>query len=281
MVPASAAAIEDKSHGRVSRAMKALRDLGPRGVIRLLREHGVSKATAFVTRNIRYSIADGLARRWDRKHGVDTAGSVQLKSLTIIGPNGDAGNECLCTSPKTFDFMMSALPLSVDDYTFIDIGSGKSRTLLLASRYNFHKIVGVEFARELVNISQDNLLKFKASWQRTKKLEVVHADAAQYILPDGPLVIFLYNPFSKEVFEAVLQNTLTSLAQNYRDCYIIFSSSSANAIEWARPTILRSAHFDEVETKDVPLFLDAIRTVRWGAFKVKPQEKLPKANKLS
>ena len=98
--------IQDKSKGRLSRAVGLAREIGPMGLLRLLRENGVTRSADFVIRNVRYIIADRIVRRWDRKHNVDTAGSVQLDTLSIVGPNRDFGNECLCTSPKTFDYIM-------------------------------------------------------------------------------------------------------------------------------------------------------------------------------
>jgi hypothetical protein len=259
--------IDDVSRGRFARAARALRRLGPGGVFALARQHGVSGSYAFVARNIRFLIADRLARDWDRQHKVDTSGSVQLHSLSIAGPNRASGNECLCTSPKTFDFMMRYLPMSLAGFTFVDIGAGKSRTLLLASRYDFDRIVGVEFAKELVDYAQDNIKTFSADWQQCRNLETVWADATQYALPDSPLVLFFYNPFSRDVFEAVLRNISTSLRANKRECYIVYSSSSANAIDWARPTILQSGLFREIRTAPSPRFWDAVRVVRFAVFK--------------
>ena len=259
--------IQDKSKGRLSRAVGLAREIGPMGLLRLLRENGVTRSADFVIRNVRYIIADRIVRRWDRKHNVDTAGSVQLDTLSIVGPNRDFGNECLCTSPKTFDYIMRSIPKSLAGYTFIDIGAGKSRTLLLASRFDFAKIVGVEFALELVNFSKANLARFKADWQRCTNLEIVQADATQYAVPETPLVVFFYNPFSRNVFEVVMQNLLRSLAAKKRNCYVVYCSSCHDAIDWARPVILSSGQFTELPTSQTPLFWDAIRTVRFSVFK--------------
>jgi hypothetical protein len=129
--------MQDLSGGRIRRAIRTVRQIGLWRLIALVRQYGLLAA-----HNIRHIIAHRLALRWDREHGVDTAGSIQLHSLTITGPNKDFGNESVCMSPKSFDFMMQSLPRDLSDYTFIDIGAGKSRTSLLASRYDFSKIIG-------------------------------------------------------------------------------------------------------------------------------------------
>lgn len=259
--------IEDKAIGRFGRAVRELRQMGLSGLVRAIRENGVGGTVDFVTRNIRYLIADRLARRWDLRHRVDTAGSVPLDALSVAGPNRAQGNECICTSPKTFDFMMRHLPENMDTYAFIDIGSGKSRTLLLASRHSFSRIVGVEFAKELVDISQRNIAAFRADWQRCRNLQMIHADAAEYSFPNAPLVVFFYNPFAQDVFRRVLRNLEESLKAHPRPCFVLYSSSNSDSIDWARPILKASPLFEELPTGQMPRFLDAIRVVRYAIFK--------------
>lgn len=261
--------MQDLSTGRVRRAIRTVRQLGISRVIALLRQHGFRESLNFVARNIRHIVAHRLARRWDRRHGVDTAGSIQLDSLSIAGPNRKFGNECTCTSPKSFDFMMRCLPRALHGYTFVDIGAGKSRTLLLASRYDFAKIVGIEFAKELVDCSKRNIANFQSEWQRCRDLEIIEADAAQFALPDSPVVIFFYNPFAREVFDIVLKNIVASLEAKNRDCYVVYGSSSHNAIDWAKPAILASGYFEAMPAKAMPLFFDAVRTIRFAVFRTK------------
>ncbi|WP_258580839.1 class I SAM-dependent methyltransferase [Mesorhizobium sp. AR02] len=124
------------------------------------------------------------------------AGSVQLAALDVIGPHRSKGNEAVCTSPRTFHFIMKSLPSDLQGHTFVDIGSGKSRTLLLASRYPFAAIIGVEFARELVEIARGNIARFRDPSRKCRALSVVEADAAAYEFPEAPLVVYFYNPFS-------------------------------------------------------------------------------------
>jgi hypothetical protein len=43
---------------------------------------------------------------------------------------------------------LAALPIAYDKFAFVDCGSGKGRTLLIASEFPFKFIIGVEFAAE-------------------------------------------------------------------------------------------------------------------------------------
>jgi hypothetical protein len=263
----NSASLSDRSAGRLGRAIQFVRQQGILEPLRLVRRHGVVESGRFILRNVRYLFADRLARRWDRINGVDTAGSIRLDFLDVVGPNRSKGNECVCTSPKSFDFIMRSLPTDLGAYTFIDIGSGKSRTLLLASHYPFGAIIGVEFARELAAIAQRNLDKYRNPQQKCRTISVIEADAAAYEFPETPLVVYFYNPFSKDVFDIVLRNLATSLGQSPRDCFVIYGSSSHNAIDWAKPAIRTCGLFEELATPPMPLFLDAVRTIDYAVFK--------------
>ena len=56
------------------------------------------------------------------------------------------------------------------DFVFIDLGSGKGRTLLMASDYPFRRIIGVELLPALHQAAQDNLGKYPK-----RIAEVLHA----------------------------------------------------------------------------------------------------------
>jgi hypothetical protein len=257
------------STGRMGRAIQTFRQVGVLQLIAVIRNAGWRKSFDFVARNIRHIIAHWLAQRWDRKYGVDTAGSIQLDSLSIASLNRAFGNECVCTSPRSFEFIMRNLPQDVSGYSFVDIGAGKSRTLLLASRFNFRKIVGVEFARELVGCSQANIVRFKAPWQQCRDLTIVEADAAQFVFPETPLVLYFYNPFAGQVLEQVLANLAGSLRAAPRSCYLIYGSSSHNAIDWARPAVIAGGRFEELPARPMPFYFDAVRTIRYAVFRAR------------
>lgn len=257
----------DLSRNRVSRALRFVQEQGLGEVLRQVRAYGLRGSLSFVGRNFRHIIADRVARRWDKTHNVDTAGSIQLKFLDVIGPHRDLGNECVCTSPKSFDFIMQHLSQDLSRYTFIDIGAGKSRTLLLASCHGFAKVTGVEFARELVAVSRDNIANFRSAKQKCRDVMIEAGDAAEYAFPNDPLVVYFYNPFSPEVFDKVLNNLIATLTGSRQECYLVYASSSNNTIGWAKPAITSSGYFTELPVAPMPLFLDAVRTISYAVYR--------------
>jgi len=61
------------------------------------------------------------------------------------------------TEPVLFEEMLASIKIDFRNFTFIDLGSGKGRVLLLASDYPFRQIVGVELLPALNRIAQENL----------------------------------------------------------------------------------------------------------------------------
>src|SRR5580693_6712239 len=120
------------------------------------------------------------------------------------------------TEPALFREMMASLPIAFEEFTFVDVGSGKGRTLLMASEYPFRKIMGVELIAELHRVAEENIRAYKSATQRCSQIEAVCADAREFSFPGGPLVLYLFNPLPKQALSEVLGRLQTSWAQARR-----------------------------------------------------------------
>jgi SAM-dependent methyltransferase len=112
--------------------------------------------------------------------------------------------------------------LDFRDFTFIDLGSGKGRTLLMASDYPFRRILGVELLPSLHQIAQENLPQYKSESQKCFALESICADATAFPLPADPLVIFLFNPFPESGMRQVVANLDQSMREHPRPVYVLY-----------------------------------------------------------
>ena len=170
---------------------------------------------------------DARARslEFDRRHGTDTAGIVRLGALRIESPNRDLGVRYQPSDPDGFRSLVEALPVDLKDYVFMDLGSGKGRVLLLASEYPFRRVVGVEFARELNEIAERNVALYDGARRRCGDVRTVTADAADYLLSEEPVVLYLYNPFAPEVLRRHLQRNRDSLERGSRPVYVLVTGS--------------------------------------------------------
>ena len=108
------------------------------------------------------------------------------------------------------------------DLTFIDLGSGKGRTLLMASDYPFRQIIGVELLPALHRAARDNLSKYKNEKQKCFALETICADATEFAFPAEPTVLFLFNPFPESGLRRVVANLEQSLLAHPRAVYVLY-----------------------------------------------------------
>lgn len=108
------------------------------------------------------------------------------------------------------------------DFTFVDLGSGKGRTLLMASDYPFRRILGVELLPSLHQIALENVRQYKSESQKCLALESICADATTFPLPNDPLVIFLFNPFPESGMRQVVANLEQSLREHPRPVFVLY-----------------------------------------------------------
>lgn len=193
-----------------------------RKVWRSFRTVGAAK-TANNIRKTLFSYYWQFENEWfDKKYGVDTGGEIQTDALETDSANAKFGVRYEPTTIRTFRAIMRNFSQDLSQFTFVDYGSGKGRVLMLASQYPFRKIIGVEYARKLHDISVSNLARFRDKKQRCFDILCVHADATAYPMPPGPAVFYFYQPFAGEVMTRVLANIEASLNAAPRKIYLVF-----------------------------------------------------------
>jgi SAM-dependent methyltransferase len=172
---------------------------------------------------------------FDATHGTDTGGVIQLSDLTLLS-SATESVRYEPTSPAIFRQLMTALEIPFGDFEFVDYGSGKGRALMLAAEQGFRKVTGVEFAAELVEVAQRNVEIFNRGRVKPAVIELLHMDALDYVLPDVPLVLFFFAPFSGEVLDRVLANIMVSHARKPRPLFLVFNGRNPCLIEKFRAT---------------------------------------------
>ncbi len=157
---------------------------------------------------------------FDHLHGTDTTMPMWGASLGVSSDYAEFGYEP--TPVRSFRRALKLADFPCENATFIDLGAGKGRTLLLASRLSFTHIVGVEFSPQLCAIARRNIATFRGFGQRCKSIEVACCDAALYDWPDGPLVVYMYNPFSAELLRTIMSRLRQSLERSPRPISLIY-----------------------------------------------------------
>jgi tRNA G46 methylase TrmB len=96
-------------------------------------------------------------------------------------------------SIRQYGPLLESIPLRPRMFTFVDIGSGKGRALLVASELPFAKIVGVELSHELNRIAQENIKRYRPSSQLCTTFFLHCMNAVEYTFGPEPLVLFLFS----------------------------------------------------------------------------------------
>ncbi len=165
--------------------------------------------------------------RFDDRFGVhtdmdwrDTAGLAD-----ISGHNWKYGIKYQGLHEETFDQILGLLLIPYDRFIFLDLGSGKGKALLLASRFPFRQIIGVEYSYYLHGIALRNIAMYQNPAALCHAITSTCTDAAVYDIPSEPLVVYLFNPFNDVVLGAVAHNLTASLQHCRREVYLLYANA--------------------------------------------------------
>lgn len=156
-------------------------------------------------------VREGFLRHpFDMEHGVQTSGLVLGQHLTTGHRNDKHTTAYYGIAPSVveqlLDLWLRTKPRApLEDFTFIDIGAGMGRAMLLASRLPFREVIGVESHPELVTIAQKNIAKWNAAGKAQTAMRMVEADITEFDFPSGPCVAYLFNPFREAVMTLMLR----------------------------------------------------------------------------
>jgi SAM-dependent methyltransferase len=144
--------------------------------------------------------------------------------------------------PGVVDEVLDAVDVGPAGWSFVDLGSGKARAVLLASRRSFVRAVGIEHREALHAVAERNVAAFTARGGPRCPVFLFCGDAAAHPLPDGPLVLYLYNPFPADV----VRDVLSRVRGPARLAYV--NPRQAAAVEAAGFVELRRSEADELHT---------------------------------
>jgi SAM-dependent methyltransferase len=161
-------------------------------------------------------------QRFDAEHGVTTEALVFLGELDpdAIGPSLEFATHYEPTPVAQAEALLDASPLAPENATFVDLGAGMGRVVLLAARRAFRGVIGVDISPALVEIARENLTTARDPLRVARDVKIVRADAAEYAFPRGDLVVFMYNPFRGPVLDNVLANLRTTAEE--RDVVLLY-----------------------------------------------------------
>ena len=139
-----------------------------------------------------------LLHPFDRSHGTDTSGYVASEDLPSSPIDASRQHVYGGSQPGIIRAALGALP-SLEGFTFVDLGCGKGRALVVASEFPFRQIIGVELSAKLCRIARKNLKVVQAAYPERQPIVLVEDDALNLRWPDGDLVVYFYNSFRAQL----------------------------------------------------------------------------------
>lgn len=172
------------------------------------------------------------ARLFDFRYGTDTAGKTPFHELDVEGDSVPLGTGYQAVNAWHFNAVLRTLSIPRAS-GFVDIGCGKGKPLLLASRDpRFATITGVEMSSNLCEAARRNVTRYGESFPSAARIEVVTADASRYDIPEYVNVVYVNNPFEAPLVSQLLDNVIRSLDAAPRPLWLLYyNPASAGLVE--------------------------------------------------
>jgi SAM-dependent methyltransferase len=113
----------------------------------------------------------------DLYYGIQTNNIIELSSL---GLNEKIGVRVESTPYRHLYKIMRNFKINKED-VFLDLGSGLGRAMIVAGRYNFKRIIGVDVSNSVQNICKRNINRIK-SRLKCKEFEWVTCNAIDSLI---------------------------------------------------------------------------------------------------
>jgi SAM-dependent methyltransferase len=181
---------------------------------------------------------------WDRIHpfdkfyGTDTSGFAAPESPEAASDALPHAVFYAGSQPGIVRHALRQLP-PLDSFTFLDLGCGKGRPVLIATEFPFRAIIGVELSPRLADCARRNATVIAARHPERTPVRIVDGDASAFALPDGDVVLFLYHPFDAVLMARVAANVQAALRRGQRRVYVVYYNPVAGHCFDALPELQR------------------------------------------
>src|SRR5438105_2249158 len=113
-------------------------------------------------------------------------------------------------------------PHRIGEVTFVDLGCGKGRAVLLASEVGFREAVGVELSPPLAATARANVERWVAAGKSRCPVRIEQGDAVEFVWPQGPCVVFLFNPFTRELMGRLVERMVERFCGHPDELHVLY-----------------------------------------------------------
>ncbi len=184
---------------------------------------------------------DGFTQHpFDLENGVQTSGLIPGRYLKTGHTHDRHSTAYFGVAPSVFHALLKRWrqtrpAAAVGGFTFIDVGAGMGRAMLLAAEYPFRKVIGIELNPILTKIAQSNLQIWQAAGRARVPIQLVCGDAADARFPNGPCLVFLFNPFGAAVMRRLLKRLAVGFADRPGQLDILYVNNEQEQVFELQP----------------------------------------------
>jgi predicted RNA methylase len=199
-------------------------------LVQQIKDNGLRSSAALVGKNLIWPYCDWLIRRriraheeFDLKYGLDTQTSILIRHLETSAPGAQYANHYEGAAMPLVRRILRQLRTDLRRFTFIDLGSGKGRVLLVAAQYSFKSVIGVEFSKTLHDITQSNISNFVEQGLTKTHPVSINMDAGEFDFSQfTDKIVFCNNPFAASLMLRVLDNLQLSVIKTRSNVILIY-----------------------------------------------------------
>src|ERR1019366_6120373 len=181
-------------------------------------------------------VGDGFTKHpFDEEFGVRTSGLIAGRHLSSGHRHDRHATAYYGVAPSVFRALMRRWRRSrpagpVKQTTFVDLGAGMGRAMLLAAEMPFRGVVGVELHPTLVRTARKNLAVWRKAGRAQSPMSIVCGDAVEFTFPPGPCVAFLFNPFGAPVMRRLLAAMAKSFTNRPGELDLIYVNNEQEGV---------------------------------------------------
>ena len=184
----------------------------------------------------RMTVKEGFTLHpFDLENGVRTSGLIPGRFLKTGHTHDRHSTAYFGVAPSVFHALIKrwrrTKPCApIEEFTFLDLGAGMGRAILLATEYPFRKVMGVELHPKLANIGRRNLSKWRSAGRVRSPVKITCGDAISARIPPGPCLIFLFNPFGESMMRRLIKRLAITFARRPGELDLLYVNNEQDRV---------------------------------------------------
>jgi SAM-dependent methyltransferase len=183
---------------------------------------------------------------FDLAHGVETGGLIPAGELLTGHPSDAHVTAYYAVAPSILRSLVALWrettpPPDMARYTFVDIGAGKGRAILVASELPFRQVIGIELNPAMADIAQRNVDHWIAARAADPTapphapVRLVEQDILDFDFPKSPCLAFMFHPFEAPLMKKLLRRLEHQFAKHPNDLDVVYVNAECAAVFNANP----------------------------------------------